>query len=829
MLRLILTLLAHYRKHPVQGLFLLVGIIVANVLLVGTLLINAQARASYAQGENYLGAATSGQIRHKDRNQFIEEQHYVFLRRSGFDMLVPQLRQLVRTNDGKTLDISGIDAFAMPRLASAATVNNSNSRNLENITGFAFPPYQLWAAPARLEQLGVSNQDQIQLASGTTLPPLLAVPNQQFGYRMFMDINALQEITGKRGKLSSILVFPTSPKRRAELRAALPGQLELISNDETPDPQELTRSFHLNLAAMGLLAFVVGLFLTYNAIAFSYTDRHELLRKLRLAGIYKSELRLALLLELSLFLGIGIIIGTWLGAKLSAMLLPGVGQTLAQLYGVYIAYPDALVPTGIWLPWVMTIISAALCVAFPLREALNAPLLDRRQYGWNINAVIRRDRLLAMSGLALLIVSLVITLLATTLWLALTGMASLLLGAAFLLPLVLRLLIWATRSRVSPRHARLSWLLADSRWLLGPASLALMAMTMALVANSGLNTMINSFRTATDDWLNQRLVANLYIRGSQDIAGLEQWLAQHAPRLGVGERYLNVTTRNNPPGEPVLIEIISMRSGDPFRDSVKLVRGVPGAKTLFRNGKGIYISERAWRLDGWQPGSTVELCENQNRAEVLGVYRDYGNPRSQWMLNRETFQHCWPQSTPAGLAVYGPQDTDWEATSQLISRKFALREDQIINQAELKKIGMAVFDRTFSVTHALNALTLLVAAIGIFCAISAIHHHRIAQQALLSSLGLTRRERAALLLLQWGLLGLFCMALVWPFGTMLAAYLGTVVTPVAFGWSFPLVVEWQHFAALALTASGCLVAAVFLPSLQLLRTSPAAMLREQNL
>ena len=43
---------------------------------------------------------------------------------------------------------------------------------------------------------------------------------------------------------------------------------------------ELTRSFHLNLAAMGLLAFVVGVFLTYNALAFSYTDRAELIRKL---------------------------------------------------------------------------------------------------------------------------------------------------------------------------------------------------------------------------------------------------------------------------------------------------------------------------------------------------------------------------------------------------------------------------------------------------------------------------------------------------------------------------------------------------------------------
>jgi ABC-type antimicrobial peptide transport system permease subunit len=79
------------------------------------------------------------------------------------------------------------------------------------------------------------------------------------------------------------------------------------------------------------------------------------------------------------------------------------------------------------------------------------------------------------------------------------------------------------------------------------------------------------------------------------------------------------------------------------------------------------------------------------------------------------------------------------------------------------------------------------------------------------------------------MLGLLCMVLVWPFGTALAGYLAAVVTPAAFGWSFPLQLEWQHYLVLAVLAAGCLMMAVVLPSLRLLHTSPAAMLREQNL
>ena len=87
-----------------------------------------------------------------------------------------------------------------------------------------------------------------------------------------------------------------------ELESTLPPHLAFVGGGDAPDPAELTRSFHLNLAAMGLLAFVVGVFLTYNAIAFSYTDRRELIRKIRLAGVARRELARALVAELVLFL-----------------------------------------------------------------------------------------------------------------------------------------------------------------------------------------------------------------------------------------------------------------------------------------------------------------------------------------------------------------------------------------------------------------------------------------------------------------------------------------------------------------------------------------------
>jgi putative ABC transport system permease protein len=831
MLMLLRTLLSHYRRHPVQAVFLVTGIVVANVLLVGTLLINAQARASYDRGETLLRAGPVGQVRHRDPGRTFDERVYLQLRRQGFDMLAPVLRRVVRTAGGEPLELVGIDLFAIPRAGRAAQGESRTGErgNDPGFVDFAFPPFQLWAAPARLQQLGLAAGSRPQLASGERLPPLVPVAGQELGHRLLIDIGALQTITGSAGELSSMLVFAAPPQRLAQLRDALPVGLAFHATEEAPDPAELTRSFHLNLAAMGLLTFVVGVFLTYNALAFSYTDRRELIRKLRLSGATRRELTGALLAELALFLLAGALLGWWLGGQLAAWLLPGVGRTLAQLYGVYIAYPDGLVGSGFLLPLLMTGIAATLCVLFPLREALNTPLLERWQAGWQLQTAARRDRVLLGAGLLLLLCAAAIGFSARSLWAALAGMACLLIGAVLCLPTALRLLLSALQRLVPRRRARLAWLIADSRWLLGPASLALMALTLALVANSGLNTMIGSFRQATDDWLGQRLAAQLYLRGDLPLAGLDEWLAGADGRLRAVARYRTSVDRRTPVGRTAAVEVVSLQEGERFLDSVTLIESAPRAREQFATAGGVYVSERAWRLDGWQPGDTLDLCDDRADVPVLGVYHDYGNPQSQWMVSQALFRQCWPDLGPAGRALYGPAEADWNAIGIGLRERFGLEADQMIDQAALKAAGMAVFDRTFTVTQALNTLTLLVAGIGIFCAISAIHHHRVGQQALLASLGMTRRERGGLLLLQWGLLGLLCMALVGPFGAILAHYLATIVTPVAFGWSFPLRLEWLHYLVLAALASACLVLAVLLPSLRLLGTSPAAMLREQTL
>ena len=147
------TLLSHYRRHPVQAAFLLVGIVIANALLAGTLFINAQARASYEDGEQLLQATPVAEIRARSRAGLIDEREYIRLRREGFDMLAPVLQRTLLTADGTALEVLGIEIFALSGVRDASTGSTNGFGSPGGLDGFSFAAWQLWVAPARMRQL----------------------------------------------------------------------------------------------------------------------------------------------------------------------------------------------------------------------------------------------------------------------------------------------------------------------------------------------------------------------------------------------------------------------------------------------------------------------------------------------------------------------------------------------------------------------------------------------------------------------------------------------------------------------------------------------------
>jgi len=150
---------------------------------------------------------------------------------------------------------------------------------------------------------------------------------------------------------------------------------------------------------------------------------------------------------------------------------------------------------------------------------------------------------------------------------------------------------------------------------------------------------------------------------------------------------------------------------------------------------------------------------------------------------------------------------------------------QTVNQAGIKAISLAIFERTFTVTTALNVLTLAVAGFAILMSLLTLATMRVPQLAPAWAVGMTRAEIGRLELLRAVMLAALTAVLALPLGLALAWALLAVVNVAAFGWRLPMYLfpfDYARLAGFALLAAGL---AALWPARRLGRTPPADLLK----
>ncbi|MCL5426230.1 MAG: ABC transporter permease, partial [Gammaproteobacteria bacterium] len=267
------TLLAHYRRHPGQLAMLLLGLWVASALWSGIQAINATARDSYARADAMFDSQLDQLERHGGAP--ITRDEYYALRQAGLPVS-PLIEGHVVTQDGTRLSIIGIDPLTLPSGNALGQTDTTAS-----LTDFLMPPWQTRIAPDSLAPLGLERANAVSatptLASGSQLPPLILSPALPPN-TLIMDIAAAAQLLNSGEAITRIV---TSPGALLEA----PPELTLTRASSLASPGQLTESFHLNLTALGLLAWVVGLFIVQAALGLALEQRLGILRTLRVLGV----------------------------------------------------------------------------------------------------------------------------------------------------------------------------------------------------------------------------------------------------------------------------------------------------------------------------------------------------------------------------------------------------------------------------------------------------------------------------------------------------------------------------------------------------------------
>jgi len=354
-------------------------------------------------------------------------------------------------------------------------------------------------------------------------------------------------------------------------------------------------------------------------------------------------------------------------------------------------------------------------------------------------------------------------------------------------------------------------------------SLALMALLLALAVNIGVGTMVGSFRATFIGWLDQRLAAEVYLTGG-DAAQAEAIAAWADARPEVTARLPIWNADATIAGWPA--EVYGFLDHATYRDTWPMLALAPDGWDRVASGEAAMVSEQLARRAGLAPGDTLTVPTPQGPWEVAvaGVYSDYGNPEGQIMIAIEALVARWPDVERLRYALRVEPDAVERVIADL-KAGFDLPAERIVDQAALKDLSTRIFERTFAVTLALNALTLAVAGIALLTALLTLANLRLRQLAPVWALGLTRRQLA---LIEMGkTLGLAALtALVaLPLGLAVAWVLTAVVNVEAFGWRLPVLLFPGRWAALFALALATAFLAALWPVLRLRRTAPLTLLQ----
>lgn len=790
------VLLSHWRRHKLQFAMLLLGLALATALWSAVQTINGEARASYGRAAAVMGQDRLEQLARADGTRF-PQSDYIALRRAGW--LVSPVIEGEKRFGAERLRILGIDPVTLPAEAAQVDVGSGDI----GLRPFITPP-----------GLFIVSAETAARLRGVDTPPLRITDALPPG-TVLTDIGIAQALLDAPGQLSRLLVAPKQPAQAKPLAEVAPGLVRRAPVVES-DLARLTDSFHLNLTAFGFLAFAVGLFIVHSAIGLAFEQRRPVIRTLRAVGLPLGTLIVLMVVELLVLSAVAGLIGVALGYGVASLLLPDVAASLRGLYGAEVPGTLSIRPSVWGLGLAIAVTGTLVSAASRLWRIASMPLLaPARPRAWSL-ASERSLRLQALCGVALLATAWLIVQLGTGLVAGFASLGAMLLGAALLLPLALSLLL-KLGGRLS-RNVVPQWFWADTRQQLPGLSLALMALLLALAANAGVGTMVQSFRQTFVGWLDQRLPSELYVttRANDESQKVQDWLAQRSEAvLPIWNADMRMF------GQPV--QVFGVADHATYRDHWPMLAAAPDAWDRIARGEGALANEQLARRQKLALGDAIPL-EGGVSLPLVGIFSDYGNPRGQVIIGVKELVKLFPDASRLRYAVRITPDKAPALAAEL-RRAFDLPAENVVNQATVKAFSLKIFERTFAVTAALNVLTLGVAGLAIFASLLTLSGMRLSQLAPAWAMGLTLRRLALLEVLRSAALAAFTMLAAVPVGLGLAWMLLAVINVEAFGWRLPMhlfPLDWMRLALLAVASA---VLAALLPALWLTRRQPADLVK----
>ena len=645
----------------------------------------------------------------------------------------------------------------------------------------------------------------LRIVSGTEVVALrVAGTVALHGAVALTDIATAQWRLGRLGELNRIdlRLEPGADREamRAKVAALLPPGTYVNTLDAVEESgANLSRAYRVNLNVLALVALFTGGFLVFSAQALEVARRRKEHALLRVLGLRRGGIARLVLAEAAALGALGGLLGIAGGylLALAAVHIAGADLGAGMFRGMA---PELRFSAAAALAYVLA--GAAIAIAGALLPAMDAArtpparaLKAGDEQAMFARAVQPWPGLLCLSMAAVLVPFGPVNGIPVAGYLSI---ACLLTGGVLLVPFISGAIFKNVESRQS---IPVMLALAQLRGSPGQAAVSLAAIVASFSLMAAMAIMVASFRNSVDEWLGAVLPAELYFRTT--LTGETAWID---PALEEKVREL-----------PQVERVVFLRSGrvilDPARPAVALLArdGAGSASSIRFPSVGkryerkpgdpppAWISEAVSDLYGFLPGNDIEIPINGKkfRFVIAGVWRDYARQHGAIVIEREVYAALSGDRRANDAALWLKPGADAAAAVAALRALPGGRLLDIAGAGEVRRASLAIFDRSFAVTYALEAVAVLVGLFGLSSSVGAIVLARRREFGMLRHLGMTRRQIGAMLAAEGGLLAVLGVAVGLALGGAISLVLIRVVNRQSFNWSMDLHVPAELLLALS--------------------------------
>jgi len=841
-------------RNPIQFAIMTLGIALGVAVMVSIDLANASAARAF----DLSTSAVTGRATHAivAGEQGVDESLYVRLRTDphwrgqlesaplviGYTVS-PQLGDIPFT-------VLGIDPFA--EIPFRSYLGDQSQLRADSFTSLLTEPGSVLLSVSTAQRYGIQpcptntlddscsltlsiNGEMRQVFLTGLLEPSDDLSRRALDTLILTDISTAQSLTGARGKLTQIdLILPDNFDTTA-LSSALPaGTLLVTSATRNDQVVEMTAAFRTNLTALSLLALLVGTFLIYNAMTFSVVQRRSLFGIMRSIGFTREQIFGMVLGEAALVGALGAALGLGLGVLLGQGAVRMVTQTINDLYFVLSVRGIQVASSSLIKGGLAGFFTSVLAAAPPAWEAASVPprlALLRTGLESKAQAVIGLAARLVI--FVLFIGAGILVIPTRDLVVSFGGTTAVIIGFAMLTPLVtVRLMRWV----IEPLGQQFGWLgrLAPRNVIRSQSrtAIAVAALMISVSVTIGVQVMIASFRTTVTVWLEQTLRGDIYVsaqsltRSDAPLDPQVVTLVQSHPSVesSIVIRGTTVESKAGP------IDLVATSTDRPINPRLYLsVQDNPEhAWQMLKEGAILLSEPLANRLGISARGGSMDLLTPQGWKSFLiaGIYADYASTRGTIRMSLDVYRRLWNDDRVNGLALFLVPGADVDQVVPDLRAQLTNFPNVEINpNAALRADALAIFDRTFAITAAMEFITTLVAIIGILSSLLALQLERAHEMGILRALGLTPAEMRRLTFGETGLLGASAGLLALPTGYILAWILIFIINQRSFGWTLQMQVSAVPFVQAFLLSIGAALLAALYPIWRLNRMQAAQALR----